>query len=96
MPLKLEKQKSSTLLKLNVQSVNEVSKVPFETTDFFALVQVIANMFDDISQGEDMYMILGATSKRDAFTCAIKLDGAATTIYGSSLEDLAAKLADLL
>lgn len=96
MPLKLNKAVTNALLRTNAANLEEVKAVPFETTDFFGFIKVLAVMFDDIANGEDMYAIIGATSKRDAYTLTIKQNGAPTTVYGSSLEDLAAKLSDLL
>lgn len=96
MPLKLSATKKSDLLANNVNSVLADAEIPFNTTEYFAMCQVLADVFDSIANGADMYVIIGATSKRDAFTCTIKENGAPTTTYGSSLEDLAAKLANLL
>lgn len=96
MPLKLTATKTSDLLANNVHSIEADAELPFNTTEYYALCQVLAEVFDSIASGADMYVIIGATSKRDAFTCTIKENGAPTTTYGSSLEDLAAKLSNLL
>jgi hypothetical protein len=96
MPLKLDKPKTSNLLALNVSSLQRDEELPINTTNYHSLLVVIANMFDDISHGADMFMMIGATSKRDSYSLTIKLDGAPTSFYGSSLDDLAAKLEQLL
>jgi len=96
MPLKLNKSAFNNLLANNVSALDADKALPANTTYYYNLLQVVAQVFDDLAHGEDVYMILGATTKKDAYTCTIKFAGAPTTVFGTSLEDLSAKLADLL
>lgn len=96
MPLKLNKGSFNNLIANNVFALDHDKALPMETTFYYNLLMVVAQVFDDISKGDDVYMIVGATSKKDAYTFTVKLSGAPTTVFGTSLEDLSAKLADIL
>jgi len=94
--MKLNKPTNNALNGDNVSYVEGNAEVPFNTTSYYDLVRVLATMLDEIAGGKDEYMIIGATSKRDAFTVTIKENGVPTNFYGDSLDDLAVKLSAIL
>jgi len=63
---------------------------------YYPLMQLIAEAFDAIADGEDVYIILGATSNKSAFVCTVKQDGSPTSVYGPSLTDLSLAVQNLL
>ena len=69
---------------------------PGKGKDYVALVQLVAQMCDMIAAGEDVYMIIGATSKKDSFSLTVKQNGDGTTVYATSLPDLSLQASTLL
>lgn len=65
-------------------------------TSYYELLQLVAQMFDNIADGEDMYMILGATSNKTSFVLTVKHNGTPTSIYAQSLVELGLASKDLL
>lgn len=63
---------------------------------YLPLLQLVAQMCDMIANGENIYMIIGATSKKDSYSLSVKLNNEATTVYASTLEDLSTQAGTLL
>jgi len=94
--MKLTKPTADRLFSANLTAVKAVSKKPLDQTPYIGLVEVVADLLDNIAQGEDMFMIIGATSKKDSFVATVKHDGTPTSVYGISLTDLSTVLESLL
>jgi len=60
------------------------------------LLTLVADMFDQIANGEDMYMTIGATRKKDAYVLTVKWNQEGTPIYAESLLEMAAKAEEML
>jgi len=60
------------------------------------MLRVIAELLDMIANGEDIYMVLGATRRKDSFTVTLKHNGIPTILYSATLVGLSDEVATLL
>ena len=94
--VKLGVNTREALSRENDTSVVADSSQQLADTRYYPLIQLVAEMFDNIAVGEDMFMIVGATRNRSSFVVTVKHDGDSTSVYGSSLAALALACQDLL
>jgi len=94
-------------MKLNSKQVSRVSggneeaflataKEPGKGKGYVPFVQLVAQMCDIIAEGGDIFMIVGATSKKDSYSLTVKNNGEATTVYATSFLDLCKQAETLL
>lgn len=80
----------------NLQALrNTLSKLKADERDF-GLLLLIADMYDEIYQGKDRYMTLGATRNKSAFSAAIKGLMVPDPLYGIDLADIQGQALELL
>jgi len=96
MPLKIHQPAIVHLVGNNSVLVQTELELPLAETKVVSIIAVIAECLDMIAGGEDIYLVIGATPKRDAFTLTVKHNGSPTTLYASSLSALADQAAGLL
>lgn len=54
----------------------------------FGLWLLMADMFQDVCDGEDYYMIVGTTKAKDSYSVTVKGDGAPDPVYANNWSDL--------
>lgn len=86
--MKLTKTDAVTVYGGNEQTVTKNQATQSAASRYQPLVLLIAQMCDAIAAGEDMFMIIGATSRRDAYVLTVKQSGVPTSVYAPSLEAL--------
>lgn len=64
--------------------------------DVLGLLRVIAQCMDYIAKGEDFYLVIGSTMKRDTFALNWKGPGAPGAVYATDLAGLSQAAEDLL
>lgn len=94
--MKLTNEKKASLPRDNEQKFTEQVFEPMSNASYMNLIILVAQMFDEIAKGREMFMIIGATSKRDTYSVTIKDAGVPTSVYATSLEELCTLIADLL
>jgi hypothetical protein len=94
--MKLTKPSIKRVENANLDHVKRAAKDLVGITRYVPLLMLIADMFDGISDGEDLYMMIGATKNRDSFSLTVKQDGQPTTVYAVNLVDLATQADTLL
>lgn len=77
----------------HVKQVLEQHKVPIQD---FHLYLLIADLLDEIAAGKPLYMIIGATMNKSAFSVTVKGADAPLPIYGADIVDLSTQAGDLL
>jgi hypothetical protein len=64
--------------------------------DVLGILKVIAQVMDYIAKGEDFYLVLGSTMKRDSFMLNWKGQGAPGAVYATDLAGLSTAAEELL
>lgn len=56
---------------------------------YYPLLAMLAEMCDDLSAGEQVFVTIGATSQRNAFSLTVNMAGVKDAIYAGGFCDLA-------
>ena len=72
----------------NMHHILEVCKAARIKPEAVGLLVLIANLFDDIGKGEDVYMTIGAVRDRTSYVVTVTLEGEKSPIYGEDIEDI--------
>lgn len=89
-------QHASELRKNNLQVYQEAIKKKQLTPEMLGLLLLIADVLDHVATGSDMYMIIGTTKDRTAFSFNLKHATGNQPGYGADLEELSLKAYSLL
>jgi hypothetical protein len=80
----------------NLKKVQSTLTKQDVTSDVVGMLLLVADMMDCIAHGQDMYMIIGCTQRRDAFSVTIKGSAAPAPFYGQDITDLGKGAVDCL
>jgi len=58
--------------------------------NYIPLLRLLAEMLDNIAEGEDVYISIGSTKRKDAFLLTLTWDKEQTFLPAASFEDMAA------
>lgn len=94
--MRLNKPAAKSCADNNVSTLRSADGNKLGDSPYDGLLELIAEMFDAIAKGEDFYMIIGATSKRDSFSLTVKESGQPTTVYAPDLPSLCTQASTLL
>ena len=94
--MKLKAQATERIPEGNEAAFLQQAALPKGGSSYVPLVQLIAQMCDMIAQGQDIFMIIGATQKKDSLSLTVKFNGEATSVYATNLVGLATQSSTLL
>jgi len=94
--MKLTNRQPAALSQVNEESLLDSAANCMTDCREVYLLTLIAQLLDNIAKGEDMYMIIGATSNKSSFVVTVKHNGTPTSVYGASMPDLSLACQDLL
>jgi len=94
--VKLQKSKAVNLSPSNLEGVRASYKTPVGNSPYTTLLEVIADMLDQIAKGDNCYMVIGSTSSKTAFSVTVNVAGEKDARYGSDLAALSAGAGDWL
>lgn len=95
--MKLQQSKRGLTIKAgNAKELTLSSTAELSKTEYYWLVALVADMFDMIATGEQIYMTIGSTKDRSAYTLTVRTEGEPVTLYGVSLRELVSKCQSLL
>jgi len=94
--VKLPKQTAGKLAMDNMKSIDAWGKTELKATPYYALLLLLADMFDTIAKGDNCYAVIGATSNRTAYSLTVNISHDKASIYAASFDEIAAGAADWL
>lgn len=80
----------------NVRHLQEMVDEPLGETPYFHLLHTIALVLDEAAQGRNVYMTLGTTRSKDAYSFTINDNGDRAGAYATALAALCLEAARLV
>lgn len=94
--MKLNNKQTTSVELGNVAELERWGVSTLNQTPYWSLLLVLAELCEEIADGENSYIIIGSTQRRTAFTASLVSGGSKATAYAPSFVDLGPALADLV